>query len=103
MLRPIGYFFCVLLVVGAGTSIAARPDCSRARSNIERLMCSSDEIAMLDDRVALAFREAAYRATDRRELLEQQHLWQVEVRDVCNDLPCLREAYRKRIEEIEGR
>ena len=103
MIRPAFCALCALALGGAAVSLAARPDCGHARTNIERLMCSSDDVGILDDRMALAFREAAYRAADRTELLQEQRQWQLNVRDACNNLPCLREVYQQRIDALEGR
>jgi uncharacterized protein len=76
-------------------------DCSRAKTNVEKLLCSSEKLAAADERMAQAFRAAFYRSTDRPRLLEAQRSWQLVRRDTCLDVPCLLQAYKARIEELE--
>jgi uncharacterized protein len=94
------------VTVAAAALLAGLPapgaiDCSRARSGVDRLLCSSDRVARADQIMALAFREAFHR-TDRREaLLAEQERWRKQVRDACNDVPCLMRAYEDRTSELE--
>jgi len=93
-------------VVACLLALAAAPapaitDCSRPRSNIDRLMCTSDKLTVADQLMARAFRAAFYRAQDKDALLEDQDRWQRTVRDACNDVPCLLRAYEDRASELE--
>ena len=80
---------------------AAVTDCSKATTNIDRLLCSSDKLAVADQMMAAAFRDAFYRTRDRDALIKEQELWRKNVRDACNDVPCLLEAYQRRTSELE--
>ena len=79
----------------------AMPDCSRPRSNIDRLVCTSDKLSAADQLMARAFRDAYYRTQDKEALLQDQGRWQQTVRDACNDVPCLLRAYQDRTSELE--
>jgi uncharacterized protein len=80
---------------------AAVVDCSKAKTNIDRLMCSSDKLGVADQLMALAFRGAFYRTQDREALIKEQEEWRKNVRDACNDVPCLLDAYQRRTSELE--
>jgi uncharacterized protein len=76
-------------------------DCSKPKTKVERMLCSNDKAALEEERMALEFRAALTR-TDRREaLLEEQRDWNVNVRDLCNEVACLVKAYRDRASELQ--
>jgi uncharacterized protein len=87
--------------LAAAASAHAATDCSRARTNVERLLCSSDRLAAADQLMAVAFRDAFNRTERRDELLADQDRWRRDVRDQCNDVPCLVRAYEDRTSELE--
>jgi len=76
-------------------------DCSKPKTKVDWMLCSNDKAAREEERMAFAFREAMNR-TDKRDALQQeQRDWNVNVRDLCNDVPCLVKAYRERATELE--
>ena len=95
-----GVAMAVALALTASPA-AAVPDCSRPRSNVERLVCTSDKLSVADQMMARAFRAAYFRGQDKAALLEDQERWQQTVRDACNDVPCLLRAYEDRASELE--
>lgn len=76
-------------------------DCSRAKTNVEKMLCSSDRAAVADQQMAYAFRAAFARTADRERLLSEQKRWQESVRDQCHDVPCLLQVYRERTSDLE--
>lgn len=90
---------CAMLCAAAPAP--AITDCSRPRSNIDRLLCSNDKLSVADQLMAYAFRAAFYRAQDKEALIEDQERWKTTVRDACNDVPCLLRAYQDRASELE--
>jgi uncharacterized protein len=80
---------------------AAVVDCSKTKSNVERLICTSDRLSVSEQEMALAFRAAFQRTQDRDALIREQEQWRSQVRDACNDIPCLLEAYRRRTSELQ--
>jgi len=96
----------LLLIAGAvgltGASAArAVPDCSKPKTKVEWLLCSNDRLAAAEQRMALAFREALNRTSDRKALIKEQNEWSERLSDACNDVPCLMQAYRERTEELQ--
>jgi uncharacterized protein len=76
-------------------------DCSRARTNVEKMLCSSQRAAEADNRLALSFRGAFARTADRRTLLDEQQRWQESIRDQCPDISCLLKAYQDRMADLD--
>lgn len=76
-------------------------DCSKAKSNFEKMACSSTRAAAADQQMALAFRTAFARTADRVSLLADQKRWQEAVRDRCPDVDCLIQVHRDRIDDLE--
>jgi uncharacterized protein len=94
---------CLLAVILLRWTLpaAALTDCSRPKTNVDRLMCSSDKVALADQMMAMAFRAAFYRTQDKDALMKEQEEWRKNFRDACNDVPCLLEAYERRTSELE--
>ena len=89
-----------LLVTQIGSAWAVI-DCSKPKTKVDWMLCSNDKAAREEERMAFAFREAMNR-TDKRDALQQeQRDWNVNVRDLCNDVACLVKAYRERATELE--
>ena len=80
---------------------AAMTDCSKPKTKIDWMLCSSERATMEQQRMARAFRDAANRVEDRRKLLDDQQEWTIKVRDECNEIACLLKVYRERAEELE--
>lgn len=78
-------------------------DCSNARSNAEKMLCSNSRLMRADEQLALAYREAIRRGVNPQELIESQRTWITEGRDACNDVECMLRAYQDRIADLESR
>jgi uncharacterized protein len=100
MRRVVASLFGVIAVSWT-PSAAAIADCSKPRTGVERLLCSNDRLAVADEKMALAFRDAFNRAKDKDALIKEQDDWRKDVRDACNDVPCLLDAYQRRTSELE--
>ena len=91
----------IALIVPA--SALAALDCSRAKTNAEKMLCSNSRLAEADERLAFAFRSAVHRGADPKELMEAQRVWIRDARDVCNDVECMLKAYEERISDLDSR
>lgn len=85
----------------AALKAGAVTDCSRPKTSIDWLLCSNDKAALADNMMAAAFRDAFRRTEDKDALIQDQERWKHEVRDACNDIPCLTRAYQDRTSELE--
>jgi uncharacterized protein len=91
----------LVLIVPAVRVEAASFNCAKAQTPVERLICSDPQVSELDDRLDKAYRAAEVTGTwQRSELGPDQREWLKNVRNRCNDAPCLVRAYQVRIEEL---
>jgi uncharacterized protein len=93
------YFAAVLLLATAAAADAAQ-DCSRPKSNVERLICSNDRVSEANERLAFSFFLKYRRTPDdalRESIRLEQRDWETRVRDACEDVPCLLRTYEERI------
>lgn len=82
--------------------VLAALDCSRAKTNAEKLLCSNSRLAGADERLALAYRRAIHRGADPGMLIETQRAWIRDARDVCNEVECMLRAYEERISDLDS-
>jgi uncharacterized protein len=92
----------IVIMFAAPDPAAAALDCSRARSNADKMLCSNSRLAMADERMAYAFREAIRRGADPSALMQSQRRWTTEIRDACNGVECMLKAYEDRTAELEN-
>lgn len=80
---------------------AASFNCAKAQTPVEHLICSDPQVSELDDRLGMAYRAAEVTGTwQPSELGPDQKEWLKNVRNKCNDAPCLVRAYQARIAEL---
>ena len=91
------------IVLTAPVCAFAALDCSRAKSNVEKMLCSNSRLAEADERLAFAFRGAIHRGADPKVLMDSQRAWTHDARDVCNDVECMLKAYEERISDLDNR
>lgn len=92
----------MLIAASAPMSAGAVTDCGKPRkTNIEMLLCSNERLARADNLMALAFRDAFRRTEDPEALRSDQQRWTREVRDACNDVPCLMRVLEDRASALQ--
>ena len=91
----------LLLCTGQSGVTWAVTDCSKPKTKVDWILCSNEKAAREEERMAFAFREAMNRTVKREALQQEQREWNTNVRDLCNDVPCLVKAYRERTTELE--
>lgn len=99
MNKIIWTFTCILIAVSAH---AASFDCAKASTKVERMICKDKDLSHLDDTLSRAYTHALGQSTDTRNLRREQHHWLSKVRNSCKDATCIRDAYSKRIAELES-
>jgi uncharacterized protein len=92
----------LLAVCLAAAPAGAVMDCSRAKSNAEKMICSNARLMRADEELAMAWREAIRRGVDPQALMQGQRAWLHDVRDACNDVDCMLRAYRDRIADLDN-
>lgn len=96
------FLAAVAMVLAAPVAAPSAVDCSRATSNAEKMLCSNSRLALADERMAYAFREAIRRGADPAALMQSQRRWTAEIRDTCNEVECMLKAYENRTAELEN-
>jgi uncharacterized protein len=97
------YLFAFLLALTPPVGGLAAIDCSHAKTNTEKMLCSNTRLAEADERLAIAYRGAMRRGADAKDLMESQRTWIRDARDVCNDAECMLKAYEERISDLDAR
>jgi uncharacterized protein YecT (DUF1311 family) len=84
----------------AGNIHAASFDCSKATSEVEKIICANDELSRLDDSLMKAYQRVLDRTRKKEEMIESQNQWLENERNECQDAKCIRKAYEMRINEL---
>jgi uncharacterized protein len=87
------------LAFGAADARAASFDCKKAATPVERLICDSVVLEMLDLQLKGAFDGALERSNGPDKVRAEQARWLIR-RDACRDATCLEAAYRERIDVL---
>lgn len=82
---------------------AASFDCAKARSPMEKLICTDAPLSALDERLNTAFKDAVTRSKARPQLVQWQREWlkSYEVTQ-CKDARCLGQEFTGRIALLQS-
>ncbi len=83
-----------------GNIHAASFDCSKARSEVEKIICASDELLTLDNSLVMAYQQVLDRTRKKEEMIQSQNQWLENERNECQDAQCIKKAYEIRIREL---
>jgi uncharacterized protein len=82
--------FCLLVVI----SVQARAiNCKLAESKVEKVVCASRDLTVLDDELNHLYRSAVAKSTGPEELKSEQKRWLSEVQATCIASECINSAY----------
>ncbi len=95
----------LLLVLAYGVMPAASMaavDCSRAKENLDKLICSNSRLSLAEEQMAASYHAAMRRGVDL-QMLQSTHIeWYEQVRNACNDVPCLLRAFDDRSADLDN-
>lgn len=91
----------VASLLGASSLTAASFDCTRASTFIEKEICKSSDLSLLDEELSRVYKDALASVYTQDELRAEQRKWIVEVRDRCTDTDCLEGVYLDRVDELQ--
>lgn len=80
---------------------AASFDCTKDVSQVEKLICTEDELSRLDDELAAAYRAASGAAGAADQVRRDQRQW-LAVRNACGDRVCIKSAYDHRLADLRA-
>lgn len=93
---------CVMVVVLLMIplhSYSAGFDCAKAGTWVEKTLCADPQLSDLDSRLMLAYRQALPQASGVKSA---QITWLTSVRNACQDIACLKQAYTSRLAELDA-
>jgi uncharacterized protein len=91
--------FAAALVISVSGAHAASFDCKEAATLVEKLICKSVTLEMLDLQLKGAF-EGAQDRSNKPEVVKVAQVAWLKTRDACRDEGCLERTYRKRIDAL---
>jgi len=82
------------------TAQAASFDCKKAKTEVEKLICSNEELSKLDESLNEAYQRALNRTDIKQQTIKSQRQWLKYQRNMCQDAECIKNAYESRIKEL---
>lgn len=83
------------------TAFSASFDCEKARTLIEKTICSNQELSNLDDSLMLAYKEARKNSETPDDIKHAQRAWLKSKRNLCQTAECLIQVHKERILELQ--
>lgn len=84
------------------TLFGASYDCSKAKINVEKMICSDKQLSVMDDNLSKAFQEAMKNTKDKKQLKNEQFAWLKE-RNECKNVNCLHDSYNLQLKYFENK
>lgn len=91
--------FLLIALCAPVVALAVSFDCAKAKSNVEKLICSDRELSKLDDALEEAYRAMSVRSGDIGQLMRDQRGWLAQ-RNTCQDRECVKVSYETRLEDL---
>ena len=75
-------------------------DCSKAKTNVEKMICSDKELSVMDENLSKVFKEAIKYTKEKNQLKNEQFAW-MKKRNGCKDVKCLIDSYHLQLDYLE--
>jgi uncharacterized protein YecT (DUF1311 family) len=72
-------------------------DCTAARTAVEKIICTDSRLSALDYLLGRYYEQALYFSAKPEILKDSQRRWVSQTTNNCQDVPCLKDAYSKRL------
>jgi len=95
---------CLLFLCGLLWSLAAEGasfDCDKARSQVEKTICSDAELSKLDDDLGIAYQASIAGGGAADQSRQEQRRWLAQ-RNACRDRACIKSAYEARLGDLRA-
>lgn len=90
-----------LFLAGIHNCFGASFDCIKATRQIEKIVCSNEELSRLDEQLSVVYERSILTTTSPAVLKDEQRRWLREQRDVCVNIPCTKDVYENRLLILE--
>jgi uncharacterized protein len=94
--KLVAFFLLVMSLQAHSASF----DCTKAKTFIEKEICTNEALGGLDEKLADSYKNAISSSPNPSEITNEQRKWLREVRNICTDSNCLIKAYQVRIKDI---
>ncbi len=81
---------------------AASFDCAKAATKIEKLICGDVGLSKLDEDLNKTYLKILERNDVKQQAVRNQRQWLKDIRNICQSIECLNNAYVIRIKEINS-
>lgn len=92
---PLILILTIALSSLAGPAYAASFDCQQARLSVEKKICASDSLSLLDEELAAVFKQRRSHA-DSEAITQSQRAW-LKRRNSCLDDKCIAQSYNDQL------
>ncbi len=93
---------CLIICLAISNVHAASFDCKKAKTDIEKMICSDGEASQFDEELALKYKKALALVSYKDQMKKQQQEWIKTLRNTCKDETCLQREYRDRIAALNS-
>lgn len=94
--------FGPILLCFSSITIAASFNCEKAKTKIEKIICSNDPLNQLDENLLISYKVALGLTEDKGTLKKNQLAWLSKMRNKCKDNICLERVYREQIGNLNS-
>ena len=97
-----GLIVLSLLSIFASAAYGQGFDCTKATTEIEKMICSDKELSALDDTLNETYKAAQKNFPDGNVMRNLQQFWLKSTRNTATDMEKLKKVYRERVELLKG-
>ena len=97
-----GLIVLSLLSIFASAAYGQGFDCTKATTEIEKMICSDKELSALDDTLNETYKAAQKFFPDGNVMRSLQQFWLKSTRNTATDMEKLKKVYRERVELLKG-
>lgn len=96
-------YLLLVSLTGSAAVHAASFDCDKARSRVEKLICTNAGLGELDEKLNTAYAgaKASLQPAESTRLTQDQIQWLRSVRNQCTDRTCLEKDYTARLNDFD--
>jgi uncharacterized protein len=101
MKTTIAFSLAATCLVGMSSVHSASFDCAKAKTKIDKLICSDARLSEADEKLTALYNEVLAKSPVSEDTKQQQLEWVKQSRNTCKDADCLEQAYTSRISDLQ--
>jgi len=90
----------LICVIGMSSLQSAGFDCAKAKTKIDKLICSDATLSEADQKLNALYREVLAKSPVPEDTRQEQLEWVKQSRNTCKAADCLQQAYTSRISDL---